>query len=67
MQDVLYENLFPNLQYALVDINGDGREELLLRSEEALLQYGLDVDKNMFMAAVGEKDGAHTRADCDII
>ena len=55
---LLYENLFPNLQYALVDINGDGREELLLRSEKALLQYGLDVDENMFMAAVGEKDGA---------
>ena len=47
----------PNLKYALIDINGDGVEELLLQSEGSPLQTAHDFDENMFLTAIGTRDG----------
>lgn len=47
----------PNLKYALIDINDDGVEELLLQSEGSPLQTAHDFDENMFLTAIGTRDG----------
>lgn len=47
----------PNLKYALVDINSDGVEELLLQSEGSPLQTEYDFEKNMFLTAIGTRNG----------
>ncbi len=52
---------YSNLQYALIDINGDGQEELFLRSDNAFL-YGFlydrpEIDENMIFTIIGETDG----------
>ena len=39
---------YPNLKYALIDINGDGVEELLLQSENSPVLPKYDFDENMF-------------------
>ena len=46
---------YPNLKYALIDINGDGVEELLLQSEHSPLFP--TYDENMFFAAIAIGDG----------
>lgn len=48
---------FPNLKYALIDINGDGVEELLLQSEDSPFLPEYDFDENMFFTAIGTRDG----------
>lgn len=48
---------YPNLKYALIDINGDGVEELLLQSEGSPLLTKYDFDENMFFCAIGIGDG----------
>ena len=41
----------------LIDINDDGVEELLLQSEGSPLQTAHDFDENMFLTAIGTRDG----------
>lgn len=48
---------YPNLQYALIDINGDGQDELLLRGDDAALYSRSEFDDNMFFQIMGETDG----------
>ena len=48
---------YPNLKYALIDINGDGVEELLLQSENSPVLPEYDFDENMFFTAIGTRDG----------
>ena len=48
---------YPNLKYALIDINGDGVEELLLQSEGSPILNEYDFDENMFFCAIGIGDG----------
>jgi len=48
---------FPNLKYALIDVNGDGVEELLLQSEDSPFLPKYDFDENMFFTAIGTRDG----------
>lgn len=48
---------YPNLKYALIDINGDGVEELLLQSENSPVLPKYDFDENMFFTAIGTRDG----------
>lgn len=46
----------PNLMYALIDINNDGQEELLLRCD-GLSASGQSDDNNLFFAIKSMKDG----------
>ncbi len=50
---------YPNLCYALVDINADGQEELLLQSKDApyLKQTQHTIEDTMFCMAIGSRDG----------
>ena len=48
---------YPNLKYALVDITGDGVEELLLQSEGAPYLTKHPFDEKMFCGLVGINDG----------
>ena len=48
---------YPNLKYALIDINGDGVEELLLQSENSPVLPKYDFDENMIFTAIGTWDG----------
>ena len=48
---------YPSLEYALVDINGDGQEELLLRCEDSPLLTHREIQENMFFCVKSMRDG----------
>ena len=48
---------YPNLKYALIDINGDGQEELLLQSEGSPYLTKYAIEENMFFSVIGMEDG----------
>lgn len=48
---------YPNLKYALIDINGDGQEDLLLQCKGSPYFTEHPIDDNMFSLAIGMKDG----------
>lgn len=48
---------YPNLKYALIDINGDGQEELLLQSTGSPFLTEHPIEDNMFSLVIGMSDG----------
>ena len=48
---------YPNLKYALIDINGDGVEELLLQSEASPYFTEYPIEENMFFSVTSMRDG----------
>lgn len=48
---------YPNLKYALVDINGDGQEELLLQSKGSPYLTEHPIEENMFFSIISMRDG----------